>query len=78
MEHDEEILTQTEHDALSSPADPGDRLAFDAFDGRIHGAEQEWAHDPHALEDVTLDSRAEMFNVEGDVGQLGYEIARRL
>ena len=61
------------HDALAQALEAGDIRANRGLDWRINRPEQKRAGDPHALEPLAQQARAERVKIELDVGILGHD-----
>ena len=72
MEDEPEIVVEAESDALADATEFADGVAFGGGNGRVGGAEEEWATDADVLETLADDAGFQCGEVSGDVGEFGH------
>src|SRR5262249_35751599 len=70
VDREEEIALERQDDALPEALDPEDALPLGLGELRLERAEEERAHQAHALERLAGDARRQRLHVDGDVGEL--------
>lgn len=71
MNHDPEIILETNCDSLPDAPDTGDALTFRIAYRRLYGADEEWLRDANALELAANNALLESFDINCNVRQLG-------
>src|SRR5205807_5146772 len=66
------IVVEAPDDALAQAQEVVDAAALEGLQRRVEGAQEEGADDLDFLEDLAPDTRAEAFEVDGDVGEFGH------
>src|SRR5437867_55302 len=72
VDDEEELVFELDHDALSEPAEPENRLPLQGAEGWLDGAKEKRARQPNAAERLSNEVRDETLDVDDDVGQLGH------
>jgi hypothetical protein len=69
VQDEPETVVEFDGDAFADAMEGTDGVAFDIFDSRLDGAEEEWAGYADLREGLAYDARLEGGEVGGDVGE---------
>ena len=77
VNHREQIVLESQHDALTQALDAQQAFAFQCTDRRVDRAQQEYVGQEDFLQNGTRQQALDRFNVNGDVGEFGHVVNLR-